>query len=244
MARQSLKQNGERSTLLEAPHYCRPEAYAAFRDELDDLDTTRGLFRAAFAIALHQRPEVRLTEVETVLENLIETIQRRARRGSQQAVLAHLHDVLFDVYGLRGNEEDYYNPANSFLPDVVRTRKGIPISLTLIYKYVGEALGLKILGVNAPGHFLAEVVFGASEGEKSMYVDPFFHGGVLNRQEVLVRVTQATGRKVSNEQLVFRRATHRQWLRRMLTNLQAAFSKIGQDRDVCAMLELESLLNR
>ena len=92
--------------------------------------------------------------------------------------MAHLHDVLFDVVGFVGNVDDYYNPANSYLPNVLRTRRGLPITLVLIYKCVAEQLGLTVRGINSPGHFLASVrndsAAAASTKDSSwMYVDPW-----------------------------------------------------------------------
>ena len=149
--------------------------------------------------------------------------------------------MLFDVFGLRGNVDDYYNPANSYLPDVLRSRQGLPITLVLIYKRVAEPLGIVVHGVNAPGHFLAEVESGEPQGEP-ISIDPFFGGGLLNKREVAQRISAATGIDVSAAPNLLARATHRQWLGRMLNNLQAAFATLGQDRDVCAMQELQSLL--
>ncbi|MCG8450289.1 MAG: transglutaminase-like domain-containing protein [Pirellulales bacterium] len=223
------------------PVYCRSEAYRLFRQELATVDERCSLFRAAFAIALHERPEANLAEAETVVENLTDTVKSRAQSRSAPALLAHLHDVLFDVYGLRGNTEDYYDPANSYLPDVLRTRMGIPISLVLVYKCVAEPLGLVVHGVNAPGHFLAEVEGGEQQQSELMYVDPFFGGEVLHENEVAQRVAQATGRQPA-EPLPLKHATHRQWLTRMLINLQAAFASLGQERDVYAMQEMQMLL--
>ncbi len=222
--------------------YCHPAAYEMFAQQLGDVDSASGLFRAAFAIALHERPEASLAEAETIVENLTDTVRKRVRSGSAEALLAHLHDVLFDVFGLRGNAKDYYNPANSYLPDVLRTRLGIPISLTLIYKRVAEPLGLVVHGVNAPGHFLAEVELPGEDDVKSMYVDPFFFGGVLDEAEVTDRISQATGRPVPRTPDILARATPRMWLSRMLNNLQASLAACGQERDVCAMQELQDLL--
>ncbi len=123
---------------MPAPAYCRPAAYRMFAEQLADAQSAAGLFRAAFAIALHERPEASLAEAETIVENLTDTVRSRVRSGSAEALLAHLHDVLFDVFGLCGNVEDYYAPANSYLPDVQRTRPGIPISLVLVYRRVAE----------------------------------------------------------------------------------------------------------
>jgi len=223
------------------PVYCRPAAYRLFEEQLAAVETGEGLFRAAFAIALHERPEAKLAEVETIVENLSDTVAKRVRSRATPALLAHLHDVVFDVFGLRGNVKDYYNPANSYLPDVLRTRLGLPISLVLIYKRVAEPLGLTVHGVNAPGHFLAEVE-AEDLPEESMYIDPFFGGGVLTEQEVADRIAQTTGLEVLFSSSPLKRATHRQWLERLLNNLQAALAALGQERDVYAMQELQTLL--
>ena len=223
------------------PVYCRPLAFERFRSHLEEAGTAAGLFRAAFAIALHERPEADLAAAEAVVENLANTVERRVQSRSTEAMLAHLHDVLFDVFGLRGNTDDYCNPANSYLPDVLRSQRGIPITLVLIYQRVAQPLGLTVHGVNAPGHFLAEVEIAEQRGG-SMYVDPFYGGGVLNEQEVAERIEQAIGYQVNPGPELLCRATPKQWLGRMLTNLQAAFAAAGHDRDVCAMQELQTLL--
>ncbi len=227
---------------MPAPAYCRPAAYRMFAEQLADVESAAGLFRVAFAIALHERPEASLAEAETIVENLGDTVRSRVRSGSAEALLAHLHDVLFDVFGLCGNVADYYDPANSYLPDVLRTRRGIPISLVLVYRRVAEPLGLVVHGVNAPGHFLAEVELSGASGVQRMYVDPFFGGGVLNETEVAMRISQAAGKPIPMTPDVLTRATPRMWLARMLNNLQASFAATGQERDVCAMQELHALL--
>ncbi len=220
------------------PAYCRVSAYQLFQQQLPTVETGESLFRAAFAIALHQRPEANLAEAETIVENLADTVACRVRSRTTTALLAHLHDVLFDVYGLQGNTEDYFNPANSYLPDVLRTRQGLPITLVLVYKRVAEQLGLRVHGVNSPGHFLAEV---ETESE-SIFIDPFFNGELLTESEVFRRIAQATGIDFQPSPNLLARATHQQWLGRMLNNLQAAFASLGQDRDVCAMQEMQALL--
>lgn len=224
---------------MSAPSYCRASAYQLFSQQMAEVECGTNLFRAAFAIAMHERPEADLAATETVIENLADTVRRRAQSQNPQALLAHLHDVVFDVFGLSGNTDDYYNPANSYLPEVLRTRQGIPISLALIYKRVAEPLGIVVHGINAPGHFLAEV---ETSEEQSMFVDPFYKGGILNESEIAERIEQATGRPIPTGIPLMPRATHRQWLSRMLNNLQAAFASTGRERDVLAMQELQDLL--
>ena len=224
------------------PAYCRPAAYRAFAAALPTANRPEGLFRAAWAVAQHELPEADVTSGEAVVCRLADAVRRRVRSQSAEALLAHLHDVLFDVLGFRGNSENYYQPANSYLPEVLRTRRGLPITLTLVYRRVAAELGLAVHGVNSPGHFLAEVEADEAGGSQSMYVDPFFGGGLLTAEEVFERISQATGRDVKPTPEHLRRATATQWLMRMLHNLQAVFAATGRERDLLAMQELQSLL--
>jgi regulator of sirC expression with transglutaminase-like and TPR domain len=233
--------------MMSIPAYCRAAAYAAFAEQLPHIETTRGLFRAAFAIAQHERPTANLAQAEVAVGQLVETVRRRVHTPNADAKLAHLHDVLFDVIGFRGNVEDYYDPANSYLPEVLRTRRGLPITLVLIYKCVAEGVGVTVHGINSPGHFLAAVECADASSPRAnssslMYVDPFYGGGLLTEDDVYQRIAEATGRAIPPTPEWLVPATGRQWLARMLANLQAVFASTGRERDLLAMQELQALL--
>lgn len=229
------------------PAYCHSAAYIAFEREMPQVDTTAGLFRAAFAIARHERPDADVAHGESIIANLAETVRGRVQSNTVDAKLAHLHDVLFDVVGFSGNVEDYYNPANSYLPDVLQTRRGLPITLVLIYKCIAEQLGLTVQGINSPGHFLAAVEgdaysAGSTKDRRRMYVDPFYGGELLHESDVFRRIAETSGRAATASPKWLTPATHRQWLNRMLNNLQAIFAHTGRERDLFAMQELQELL--
>jgi regulator of sirC expression with transglutaminase-like and TPR domain len=235
------------SQSMPPPAYCRPAAFAAFAGQLPHIETTPGLFRAAFAIAQHERPTANLAQAEVAVAQLVDTVRRRVHSPSFDAKLAHLHDVLFDVIGFAGNNADYYDPANSYVPEVLRTRRGLPITLVLVYKCVAEGVGLTVHGINSPGHFLAEVecpnaALPRRNATSPMYVDPFYGGGLLTEADVFKRIADATGQTIPASPELLARATGRQWLARMLTNLEAVFASAGRERDLFAMQELQSLL--
>ena len=72
-------------------------------------------------------------------------IRRSRVRGQQpQAMLAHLHALLFEEEGFSGNVDDYYNTANNLIPIVLKTRRGLPITLSLVYKNVAGRLGIPV----------------------------------------------------------------------------------------------------
>jgi regulator of sirC expression with transglutaminase-like and TPR domain len=229
------------------PAYCRTAAFDAFALEMPRVETCNGLFRAAFAIARHELPAANVEQAESAINDLADTVARRVHSANVEAKLAHLHDVLFDLVGFVGNVEDYYNPANSYVPEVVRTHRGLPITLVLIYKCVAERIGLDVRGINSPGHFLAAVRDGvpgeaSSQDASWMYVDPFYGGELLNRRDVNRRIAETTGRVPDDSPEWLAPATHAQWLSRMLNNLQAVFAHTGRERDLYAMQELQSLL--
>ena len=223
---------------MSTPYYCRKVAFDYFVAQMPRLHETTGLLRAAVAIALHGLPNLDPEQTEVEIRHLVERVTRRVRSGSEQARLAHLHDELFEVAGFRGNSDDYYNPLNSYLPLVLETRRGLPITLTLLYKCVAEPLGLKVHGINAPGHFLARV----DTAEGSLYIDSFAGGRVLSRDEVYERVAQAMGQPVAPSEEFLSVAGHRPWLSRILNNLQATFAQREEMHPLAAMQELQATL--
>ena len=224
---------------MNQPTLCRPSAYFLFKRQLPILESTAGLVRASVAIAMHAREDFDPDLVERRLADLAERVLRRVKSRHPEALLAHLHDVLFEEEGFHGNADDYYNPLNSYLPAVLELRVGIPITLALIYKAVAEQLNVRVEGVNAPGHFVLRVM--AHDGW--MIVDPFYGGGVLTEEETFVRMEQVTGRPVPRAGNYLSPASHSQWLSRMLVNLQHIFATRDRRYDLAAMSELQSLLD-
>ena len=224
---------------MHEPSLCRPEAFRFFKQQIPIIDTTPGLLNAAVAISMHALADVDPRQVDDELQELAHRVSSRVSSTQVQALLAHLHDVLFEEEGFCGNSDDYYDPANSYLPVVLQTGLGIPISLSLVYKVVGERIGLEIEGVNAPGHFVVRVM----TNEGWMLVDPYLGGGVLTADEAFERMEEVTGRAVPRTSEYLAPATHSQWLSRMLVNLQHVFATTEQRADLAAMSELQSLLD-
>ena len=230
--------------MINTPAYCRQSAFEAFCRELPAIDTPRGLLRAAAAIGLHAEPEASVDHVEDVVCRLASSVRRRVRTTSQQAVLAHLHDVLFDLVGFRGAEaNDYYDPANSYLHRVLETRRGIPITLALVYRSVAAELDLRVDGVNSPGHFLAAVTCREATGVTRQYVDPFYGGSQLSSAEAVARIEEVTAVPLDPVTNPLAIASPTDWLTRMLMNLQAIFARTQRERDLLAMQELQALVS-
>jgi len=226
------------TTPQQTPTYCRPEVLEYFQQQLPVLHTTTGLMRAAIAVSLHALDDVDVRRVEQRLAVLSLRVLERSPSRRPAAILANLHAVLFEEEGFLGDMPRYYNALNSYLPAVLNTRRGIPILLSLVYKLVGEGAGLTVEGLNAPGHFMVRV---QCDGH-GMIVDPFFGGQVLSREEAFLRLEKVTQKKLPRSHQLLAKATHAQWLARILGNLRQIFSTEGRHDDLAAMNELAQAL--
>jgi regulator of sirC expression with transglutaminase-like and TPR domain len=221
------------------PIHCRRAAFELMAAQSDRLQTSAGLVASAVAIAMHEMPEVHPDSVGAQLDAIAGEIRGRYRGDSVHAALAHAHAVLFDERGFAGDSGDYYNPLNSYLPAVLERRRGLPITLCLLYKAVLERLGVAAHGLSAPGHFLA----GVEVGESVMIVDVFDRGRVLTAREALQRVAQAAGTAAAARRNPMPVATHREWLLRMLRNLMGVFGTQKRPAEFAAMVELKALID-
>ncbi|MEM8737736.1 MAG: transglutaminase-like domain-containing protein [Planctomycetota bacterium] len=222
------------------PLHCRPEAFETLADELDALDTTRGLVRCAVAVSMHELDTTGPDEVEARLDALAASIAQRLSSDQPRAVLAHAHAVLFDEAGFTGDTEDYYHPRNSYLACILDKKQGLPITLALIYKAVLETLGLETRGINAPGHFLAAVR--DHPDKPRVLIDPFHGGKLLTREEAFTRIETIAGGSVIRDDALLRPASHVEWLVRIIQNLVAAFDRLGRRDDMAAMTEMRTLV--
>jgi regulator of sirC expression with transglutaminase-like and TPR domain len=147
----------------------------------DAADVARG----ALVIARIGHPALAPEPVLAALDDLGREARSRIRPGDSHAErAAALARFLFDERGFRGNRDDYYDPRNSFLNDVLDRRSGIPITLGLVMMEVGARAGVALEGVGFPGHFLVRVV-GTPE---PVLLDPFFGGRQIGYDEMKDRL--------------------------------------------------------
>lgn len=221
-----------------SPLCCDESAFGALLDARRRIDTLDGLIDGAMAIARHGDPELDADEARDTLDEIADDIRGSVKGCQPQALVAHLHDRLFVAHGFIGNTLNYHDPANSYLPAVIESGRGLPITLSLIYKIVGERAGLTIRGLGLPGHFCA----GVELDGKVMIVDPFYAGRVLNVEEAQERIRDTYGPNCEWSEQLLEPVTHRHWLTRIMQNLLHTFGAQDKMRDVAAMLEMELLL--
>jgi len=199
------------------------------------LQCSDSLLNAAVAIALQHDEHVDPAEINAILTHYSDTVRSRVRGTQQQALLAHLHELLFEIEGFTGNNDDYYTPANSLISDVLHTRKGLPITLSLIYKLICDKIGIECDGVGLPGHFIVRV---KTDGVIT-YIDPFFGGIVLTPDDAMLRMRETIGEEAEWSDEYLQPISHQQWVARMLQNLLHLYASAGEFPKLAAMLELE-----
>jgi len=220
------------------PLCCSPRAFNLLARQAATLNSPDALLQGAVAIAMHQMEDVDPAAVDSALQGYADVVRSRVHGSQPQALLAHLHEFLFEESGFGGNTDDYYNPGNSYLPAVVETKRGLPITLSLVYKIVAERLGLRSWGVGLPGHFLVAVEMNGSP----MLIDPFADGRLLTPEEAHERLQEMFGPEVQWSSELLRPASNRHWLTRILQNLLNVFGSTNHFADVAAVLEMEMLL--
>jgi regulator of sirC expression with transglutaminase-like and TPR domain len=155
-----------------------------------------------------------------------------AKDPGQDAPLAARVDAvnryLFNEIGFQGNREQYEDPRNSCLNEVMDRKKGIPITMALIYIEIARRAGVRAEGVNFPGHFLVRVLHDLhtdNPGE-GLIVDPFHGGAILNETDCRQLLNRHMGEDAAFEPSLLARATRRHVLVRMLLNLKRLYVRM------------------
>jgi regulator of sirC expression with transglutaminase-like and TPR domain len=145
--------------------------------------------------------------------------QRIRAEVEPRRVVEKTNTYMFEELHFKGNREEYYDPRNSFLNEVIDRRVGIPITLAVLYVAVGERAGLPVRGVGMPGHFLVKYAPGSS-GE--MFIDAF-SARTLTREECAKMLNEMYGGEVKMRPALLEPSTKRQILSRILNNLKSLY---------------------
>ena len=216
----------------------------AVAEELADLfsrdDLAVDLARAALMVARFEYPTLKIDDSLGRLQALADAVSPRLEADrSPSSVIQILSDFLFDQEGFRGNTEDYYDPRNSFLNDVIERKKGIPITLSIVYLDLARRLGLPLFGVGLPGHFVVK----HDDGDTLLYVDPFYGGEILDRIGCAERAGSVLGKQVAAKDIDFSAVSERAVIQRMLGNLRGIYTTGEQYRKAADVLYLLSALD-
>lgn len=192
---------------------------------------------AALVIAEESKPGMKRAPALEELDAMAARVKKRLRGDASAMSQAEaLAEVVYGEYGFTGNRDDYYDPRNSYLDDVLLRRTGIPITLAVILIAVGRRAGVLVEGIGFPGHFLARV-----GGEDGILLDPFDGGHVLSRADLESLAKRYLGDPAMLRPEHLEVASTETMTVRMLVNLQHAHRRRGDFAR--AMLAVDRLVD-
>ena len=196
------------------------DPYKDFRQAVNRAEASIDLGRAALTLAKSDYPNL---DIDTYVSRIDALAAAAATRVGTDATvyrrIAALNYVLFQEYSFRGNRENYFDPRNSFLNEVLDRRTGIPISLSVLYIEVAQRIGLCLRGVGFPGHFLVKYL----DENEEIVVDPFNQGEILSHENLKTMLHRLYGDKITFDPDLLESISKKQTLRRMLNNLKIIY---------------------
>lgn len=213
------------------------QARQLFYQEIHQPDDQINLARAALYLALEEYPQLDVEQPLNALDTMADEVKERLPAEPYPLRLIQtINQYLYQDLGFAGNTDNYYDPRNSFLNDVIERRTGIPITLSLVYLAIAERINFPMIGVNMPGHFLIRPRF----DEMEVFVDAFNQGEILFLQDCQQRLSQLYGRAIELQPGLLEAVSPHQFLARMLTNLKAIY--LSQSNLQKALAAIERIL--
>jgi regulator of sirC expression with transglutaminase-like and TPR domain len=196
------------------------ELVALLKAKEEDVD----LLRSALLLAKLDNDDLDVEPYVEMVDRMAHEVEEQAGDVGDAEKLDVLIQYLFRESGFHGGSSDYYHRSNSYVNEVLDDREGLPITLSVVFMEIARRIGLPVVGVSAPGHFLVEFKPAGGEGQ---LIDVFDGGKFVTPADAAV----LSGQAVTDEQLA--PATKRQIILRMLANLLGVAER---ERDSAAML--------
>lgn len=156
-----------------------------------------------------------------------------------------INHILFDVYNFSGNTSNYHAPQNSFINNVLESKRGNPLLLSIVYSVIAQGLNIPIYGVNLPEHFILAYRDEYSiqqEGEDEailFYINPFSRGAVFSRREIDTFLKQL---KLEPNRIFYESCPNIDIVSRQVRNLVHSYEKLGYPNKVNDLKDLLAIL--
>jgi len=211
---------------------------------------TKDLLEGAIIIAQYQYPGLDPKSVHDAVEKIRKAVwlELNPHMTAFENVKI-LNKVFFDQFGFVGNSKNYTSPLNSYINTVLETKKGNPLSLSIIYSVVAQQLNMPIYGVNLPNHFILaymdehgvnQFISDANEYGVLFYINTFSRGSMFQKDDI---VQFLKGLGIAHQASHFQPCSNSDILRRMITNLIASFQQVGNAEKVEELTLLRGLLD-
>lgn len=206
------------------------------------------LARAALIAAQAEYPDLDIDAYEQRLQDMADTLEHQlakagGRRHPRRTVMA-VNQLLYRELGFRGNTEDYDDPRNLYLNYVLSERRGIPVSLAIVYSEVCQRVGLDVRPVGLPGHVICRYRPAAGEDEgvasdgDELLLDVFAGGRLLTQQDAQTLVRSIFGSRLAFKEHYLAPLLPRQVLQRLLHNLKAGYLQRGDEDRAAKVINL------
>lgn len=197
------------------------------------------LARAALLIARSEYPDLDTDAGERRLQDMAETLEQQLARNEAREhprrVVQTITQLFFRELGFRGNADHYDDPRNLYLNWVLAERRGIPVSLAIVFAEVCQRAGLDVQPIGLPGHVICR--YQPAEGDP-VYMDVFHGGRLLSEADCQLLVRNLFGARVPFKPHYLGALTPRQTLQRLLHNLKAGHLQRGDEERAARVIDL------
>ncbi|MEM1391754.1 MAG: SirB1 family protein [Cyanobacteria bacterium P01_D01_bin.116] len=210
-----------------------------FHHEILAPDEYIDLAKAALYIAQEEYSQLDIEEYLNALDAMATELEERLPiERYPLKIIQCINQYLYDDLNFTGNVQNYYDPRNSFLNDVIERRVGIPITLALLYIEIARRIDFPMIGIGMPGHFLIR----PDISEIEIFVDAFNNGEIMFAQDCQERLSQIYQQNITLQPEFLAPVTKKQFLARMLTNLKYIYLKQQQSEKALFCVERILLL--
>jgi len=203
------------------------------------------LLRGILIINRYQYPDLNEQKIINEIEALKRDVWLQMMYESSPVERVKLiNHVFYTIYGFSGNTSNHQNPQNSYLSQVIESKKGNQISLAIIYSIIAQKLDIPIYGVNLPQHFILAYIDETAqiedEGGILFYINVFNKGYIFGKKDIDQFLRQL---KIQPEKLFYEPCSNTDILKRVLRNLISSYEKVGAEEKVGELQELLEVFN-
>lgn len=210
-----------------------------FLQEISQPDSRINLAKAALYYAKDEYPDLDIEFYLTCLETIAAKIKANLPNNLYPLkVLKTINQYLFEELKFTGNTNDYYDPRNSYLNDVIDRKTGIPITLSVVYLAIAKRLNFPMVGIGMPGHFIIRPEF----EEVGIFVDVFNQGEILFEEDCQLKLQEIYQQPVKLEAHFLTPVSNQQILGRMLSNLKYIYLNRQEYQKMLRIIETLLLL--
>lgn len=196
----------------------------------------QNLLEGALLIAKYQYPDIDVTKIEKQLHQIKHDVWLELNDNLTALEKVNvINHIMFDVHHFSGNTNNYHAPQNSYINNVLESKKGNPLLLSIIYAIVAQSLQIPIYGVNLPEHFIlcyvdSDVLISPLPELEDQhfnilfYLNPFSKGKVFGKSEVDAFLKQLNLKKMK---MFYAPCSNKEILKRLLRNLIGSYEKLG-----------------